>query len=148
MAAAVPPSRWGLDPLFWSFARLLCADMNRLETAPGMSDGHVLDGRQLSQAELVGRVVSRRANDKVINFCVDDGTGAARCMLWAESSKAPPPSHVELRLGDLVRVRGELKLETFADGRAMRKVVASSIQTLSDPNAEALHWLEACAPRR
>ena len=164
--APPPPSEWGRDPLFWAFARVLCADVARLETAPGLTDGHVLDGRRpLSKVELVARVVSRRTTARCVEFAVDDGTGPpAKCILWNDGKRSPPPEFVPLRLGDLVRVRGTLKLQRWAkaaveeeegssgDGSRSsesgsggkggggvverRQIFCVTVQTLDDPNEE------------
>ena len=112
----VDPTQWGLNPLYWSYLRLTCYQVNEcLSTLPSLENAHVLHGtHSVTKVELVGivvRVVSIPSSmDK---YTLDDGTGLVDCTKWMTQFEKKRDRlglrPMEFCLGDMVRVRGRLK---------------------------------------
>lgn len=75
-------------------------------------------------------------------YVVDDGTGVLSCTHWREQEDSDRGLHIP-RLGQLVAVWG--KLSEYLEAK---QLTVTSIVEQTDPNAEALHWLEVINLKR
>ena len=87
------PTQWGLDPLYWSYVRLLAVHVHALRTAPGIETSHILGGHALSRVEMVGVIVRMIELEHMTKFTLDDGTGLVDCTKWNQRGIATVPVH-------------------------------------------------------
>lgn len=79
----VDPTQWGLDPIYWSHARLLACQIQRgLESVPGIENSHILGAHSLSRVEIVGTIVRVVELERMIKYTLDDSTGLVDCTHW------------------------------------------------------------------
>jgi len=156
MEPAAPPSggpssggpfsafKFGLDPLFWAFAKLSVKRL--LSLAPFELVPNVLSfcGRPIHRAQVMGVVVDATEGDGRKSMRVDDGTGVVPCIAWDSEMRAIHGArwHEMLwprggALGCLVTVFGEI-----GEFRGERQLKVQSLHVLDDPNAEALFYAE------
>ncbi|CAM9687511.1 unnamed protein product [Discosporangium mesarthrocarpum] len=135
---------WGLNPLFWSFARLLVRDVHSLATLDGIEDSHVLYGKPICRAQVAGVVVHiKRGSTKqgsYVKYLLDDGTGFIGCTQYdrdLRGMKRNVQGDVH-QLGDFLIVRGKLK--RF---KGTREIMIVNARNPNDPNEEVLHWVWA-----
>ncbi|CAN0281652.1 unnamed protein product, partial [Ectocarpus sp. 8 AP-2014] len=136
---------WGLNPLFWSYVKLLIRDVHGLGTLGGIDDSHVLHGNKaIHRVEVSGVVVhvkpgATKASGSYVKYILDDGTGLLPCTQYERhaGTGATHRGHSERHeLGELLVVQGKLKRY-----RGAREVAITSASKPTDPNQEILHWL-------
>ncbi|CAM9454801.1 unnamed protein product [Ectocarpus fasciculatus] len=136
---------WGLNPLFWSYVKLLIRDVHGLGTLGGIDDSHVLHGNKaIHRVEVSGVVVhvkpgATKASGSYVKYILDDGTGLLPCTQYERhaGTGATHRGHSERHeLGELLVVQGKLKRY-----RGAREVAITSASKPTDPNQETLHWL-------
>ncbi|KAJ2231845.1 hypothetical protein EV180_000050 [Coemansia sp. RSA 518] len=125
-----PVSTWGLDPMFWTSAKLFVGDLHA--ALPSDSASVFFIGTHVVRTvQVVGIVVSvdtRSPKLTVYNGKHYSKHFAARAFMY--------------ELGSTVCVEG--RLSTFRD---VRQVVIRSIKHI-DPNQEVLGWLERLSLRQ
>ncbi|KAJ2816136.1 hypothetical protein IWW50_006599, partial [Coemansia erecta] len=142
------PSEWGLDPLFWTSAKLFVGDLHAALPSSSASAFFIGNQHVVRSVEVVGIVVSvdvRSPKLTVYNgkHSFDDGTGVIPCVQFiADDEDVSPDLRLTYDLGSTVCVEG--RLSTFRD---MRQVVIRSIKHV-DPNQEVLGWLERLSLRQ
>ena len=147
---ALPVHLWALDPLFFSYAKLFIAHLQRLSPFPDLPSSTSLLSRPLTKVELVGVIVAREVRATYTAYTVDDSTGVIRVKVFANGSADTRPSPTlpggvlagaalrePLRLGQTVRCLGKVNVH-FGE----REVNAESVRVEKDSGAELLHWME------
>ncbi|KAI7828387.1 hypothetical protein BX661DRAFT_13574 [Kickxella alabastrina] len=153
-ACTRPMEDWGLDPLFWTSAKLFISD---LHSAIANTNGAYASAASSSAAvffvgnehvvrsvELVGVVVSVDARgSKMTVYQIDDGTGIISCVHFTTTEEQ---NNYNLRhnyeLGITLCIEG--RLSTFRDERQVIVRVCKQIE----PNQETLAWLERLSLRK
>lgn len=75
--------------------------------------------------------------DGAVELFVDDGTAPVKAVLWGEYV------HVQVALGDLIRVEGKLNIDKKWDAAELsRELRILQIFKVEDPNEELLHWAQ------
>ncbi|KAJ1777965.1 hypothetical protein LPJ54_002034 [Coemansia sp. RSA 1824] len=121
-----PVSTWGLDPMFWTSAKLFVGDLHA--ALPSDSASVFFIGTHVVRTvQVVGIVVSVDTRSPKLTFVAPDEV-PAMCQMY--------------ELGSTVCVEG--RLSTFRD---VRQVVIRSIKHI-DPNQEVLGWLERLSLRQ
>ena len=128
-------SEWGLDPLFWSCARLANVEVLSLLEHPTQPGCYLLHDRPVLRAHVQGDIVSVRERQKNVTFGVDDGSAVLACVLWLNEDDADVKLD-SLQLGQLVSVRG--KITVFRDER---QLTVTSWHVETDAHAQCMHWL-------
>lgn len=106
----LPPSLWGLHPLYSADVHLLCAHLQygAVESDPELRESHYLYGHHpLSAAQIAGTVTAVDIRDTRVTFVVDDGTGSVQATYFTryqDGSSTELPR--ELRVGDAVCLAG------------------------------------------
>ncbi|KAJ2480157.1 hypothetical protein IWW56_002641 [Coemansia sp. RSA 2131] len=142
-----PVSTWGLDPLFWTPAKLFVGDLHAALPSDSASvffiGTHVV--RTVQAVGIVVSVDTRSPKLTVYNgkhySKLDDGTGVIPCAQFVAPDEVAAMCQ-PFDLGSTVSVEG--RLSTFRD---VRQVVIRSIKHI-DPNQEVLGWLERLALRQ
>ncbi|CAM9493143.1 unnamed protein product [Ectocarpus sp. 4 AP-2014] len=136
---------WGLNPLFWSYVKLVIRDVHGLGTLGGIDDSHVLHGdKAIHRVEVSGVVVhvkpgATKASGSYVKYILDDGTGLLPCTQYerhAGTGATHRGQSERHELGELLIVQGKLKRY-----RGAREVAITSASKPTDPNQETLHWL-------
>ncbi|KAJ2302624.1 hypothetical protein IWW55_003330, partial [Coemansia sp. RSA 2706] len=137
------PREWGLDPLFWTSAKLFVGDLHAALPSSSASVFFVGNQHIVRGVEVVGIVVSvDTRSPKMTLYNVDDGTGVVLCVQFVAAEDQPSPAlRQAYELGTTVRVEG--RLTTF---RGVRQVVIRTSTPVA-PDQEALGWLERLALR-
>ncbi|XP_077311384.1 CST complex subunit STN1 isoform X2 [Lithobates pipiens] len=129
-----PPSLlWGLDPVFLSHARLYIKDILELKESNQVPGIFFYKDHPIKQLEILGTVVSVREKDAFYSYGdvhrstpgANDLDGLVQELRRQESSKA------KMEIGDLIRVRGYIKVF-----RMQREVVASIFYKVDDPTLD------------
>ncbi|KAJ2451450.1 hypothetical protein EV183_003584 [Coemansia sp. RSA 2336] len=85
-----PPDKWGLDPLFWTSAKLFVADLLTALPSGSASVFFVGNQRIVRSVEVVGIVVSVDTHSpKMTMYNVDDGTGVIACVQFIAADDQP-----------------------------------------------------------
>ncbi|KAJ1912329.1 hypothetical protein H4219_005643 [Mycoemilia scoparia] len=153
---------WGLDPMFWTAAKLFVADILKSRPAHLPEVYFVGEYKVVRQVEIVGVVVGVTNSAKFNSFLVDDGTGVIPCIQWhprnfGDSSEKtagaalpgyyggnPESNAPAISLGSLVCVVGKM-----SEFRNQLQIKAKSVVNVdNDPNFETLAWLERMAIRK
>ncbi|KAJ2806437.1 hypothetical protein H4R20_001691 [Coemansia guatemalensis] len=139
-----PLSDWGLDPMFWTPAKLFIGDLHAALPSESASAFFIGNQHVFRSAELVGVLVSvDTRSSKMTTYHVDDGTGVILCVCFAspdeECSQLPYQNY---DLGTTVCIEG--RLTTYRDER---QVVVRAMKPV-DPDREVLGWLERLSLRK
>lgn len=155
-----PTHAWGLDHYFMIFNKMYIADVLQLRENAMYPGTYMYRSHPLFKVDIVGVVVKVDQNHTCFTYTVDDGTGVIPCCCWKKdfynvpdpgSSFLELPSdlqrlaaritdqkeHEGYNLGDLIRVRGKIKV--FRD---QREVVARYHTRLDDPMEEVQRLAE------
>ncbi|CAN9510018.1 unnamed protein product [Ophioblennius macclurei] len=154
-----PPSiLWGLDPLFFAYARLYVRDILQMAESTQVPGIYFYNQHPLYQVDILGTVVYKKERDDFFCYGVDDLTGVINCLCWKneelpiedppveegfnplwdlkEIRRAQQECH-RLEIGDLVRVRGKLKTV-----REQREITACIYYKVNDPMmSEQISWM-------
>ncbi|KAK3241431.1 hypothetical protein CYMTET_48805 [Cymbomonas tetramitiformis] len=101
----------------------------------GLDDTIRVDGEDINNLTLVGKIVGEQESSTSINYKIDDGTGQVDVRYWLEDSDADAPK--EFSMGDYVRVFGHLR--SFQN---QRNIVAFSMRPVKDYNEVTFHFVE------
>ncbi|XP_075072310.1 CST complex subunit STN1 isoform X1 [Mixophyes fleayi] len=152
-----PSLLWGLDPVFLAFAKLYIKDILELKESQQVPGIFFYNGHPIKQVDILGTVVCVREKELFYSYGVDDSTGVINCTCWKNSALAGgSPSEdprstsgakdlaglieelyrqesktSKLEIGDIIRVRGYIKIF-----RQQREVVASSFYKVDDPTLD------------
>ncbi|NXK74014.1 STN1 protein, partial [Amazona guildingii] len=159
-----PSLHWGMDPVFFAFARLYIKDIKEMRESKQVPGIFFYNGHPVRQVDVVGMVVQMKERDAFYSYGVDDSTGVINCVCWknpmvAETSSSGCPStpssltvleqmkklqemvsqKTKLAIGDVVRVRGQIR--TY---RQQREIRASCFYKVDDPvcNVQISRMLE------
>ncbi|XP_061314813.1 CST complex subunit STN1 [Pezoporus flaviventris] len=159
-----PSLHWGLDPVFFAFARLYIKDIKEMRESKQVPGIFFYNRHPIRQVDVVGLVVQRKERDAFYSYGVDDSTGVINCVCWkspmvAEASSSGRPStpssltmleqikklqemvsqKTKLEIGDVIRVRGHIR--TY---RQQREIRASCFYKVDDPvcNVQISRMLE------
>lgn len=151
------PSFWGLDPLFWTFAKVNIGTIFRAKVVPPHDNQFWLGQRALKTVHIVATVVCvDRKPDKTL-YALDDGTGIITATVWHNSDKrglSGGSSHglrsdedqsdiaAMVPLGSLVRCQGRLQTGNDVHSRTPVEISVYSFHIVIDPNEQLLHWLQ------
>ncbi|XP_078447779.1 nucleic acid-binding, OB-fold-like protein [Wolffia australiana] len=137
-------------------AKLLATELLGLTVDPFSASFSTSAGHHVSNAEIIGMIVTRERRNDYLRFHVDDGTGCVPCVLWLNQRHLiHSSSHLDLlagstqvhvektQLGSLVCVRG--RVSVF---RGAVELVVSRVAVERDPHAEVLHWLQCISLAR
>ncbi|KAI9209221.1 uncharacterized protein BJ171DRAFT_485779 [Polychytrium aggregatum] len=133
-------SNLGLDFMFWASCKLNIRDIHRMAVMEEYQDVFRYKGRPVRNAEICGLIVGIDESHSRIGYLVDDGTGTINCWQWLSeppSIGAEADQHRIMSLGDCVVVSGKIK-----EYRDVRQLTVNSIRVESDPNFEALAWMQ------
>ena len=85
----VDPTQWGLNPIYWSYARLLaCQIQSHMKSVPGIENSHILYAHSLSKVELVGTIVRVVELNRMVKYTLDDSTGLVDCTYWKSRNQS------------------------------------------------------------
>ncbi|XP_070205025.1 CST complex subunit STN1-like [Littorina saxatilis] len=156
-----PPRVWGLDYHFNTFNKLYVADILSLKPYPSYPGAFAYKNHPIYKVDVMGVVVRKDDRQKLFLYSVDDGTGVVNCCCWKyhfwnndeqgntagfspelcsllESLEKERKEEVgAYELGDLVHVRGKLKL--FRD---MMEIVAHYHCKIDNPQSQVTRMLE------
>eukprot|EP00117_Sycon_ciliatum_P032344 scpid64145/ scgid25100/ CST complex subunit STN1; Alpha-accessory factor of 44 kDa; Oligonucleotide/oligosaccharide-binding fold-containing protein 1; Suppressor of cdc thirteen homolog len=138
-ADSVPePSKWGLDPTFWSFMKLANVQVLSLVEHSSHEECFLLGNRVVSKVQVLGDIVSVHERERNVQFCVDDGSAVLTCVLW-KNRDAPDWDAATngLALGSVVHALGKIKVF-----RGERQLTVSSWRIIDDVHAQCVHWME------
>lgn len=109
------------------------ASQNRVD------DSLLVDGRELTNITIVGKVVSASESGLTYALTIDDGTGKAGVKIWIsdDDSEVDRARRAEWRQGIYVRVHGHIS----SFGKA-QEVVAFNIRPVTDHNEVTYHFLQ------
>ncbi|XP_053548410.1 CST complex subunit STN1 [Bombina bombina] len=152
----IPSLLWGLDPTFFSFAKLYIKDILELKESHQVPGIFFYKGHPIKQVDILGTVVCVREKETFYNYGVDDSTGVINCTCWKsamstevsfqgsatnrgtsgtsnldemmEKLYAEDNKKAKMEIGDIIRVRGYIKVF-----RNQREVVASTYCKVDDP---------------
>eukprot|EP00470_Lotharella_oceanica_P001669 CAMPEP_0170169044 /NCGR_PEP_ID=MMETSP0040_2-20121228/1985_1 /TAXON_ID=641309 /ORGANISM="Lotharella oceanica, Strain CCMP622" /LENGTH=160 /DNA_ID=CAMNT_0010407567 /DNA_START=8 /DNA_END=490 /DNA_ORIENTATION=- len=127
---------WGLDPIFWSFAKLTIHDILHMGEMANVRGAFSLHGRPVSRAEIVGYIVEVVAKHNRIMYSVDDGSGVISCTQFMNPNVSQ--QGCKGKLGEVCRIRG-----TLSKFRGNMEIRIADFSIEKDPNQQTLHWLEA-----
>ncbi|KAK9864910.1 hypothetical protein WJX84_000889 [Apatococcus fuscideae] len=98
-----------------------------------------IDGSELSNVTLVGKLTSVQEQSACVVYQLNDGTGAIEVKNWIDTdSDYDAAKKAELRLGVYVRVHGHLRV---FDGQ--KSVVAFNMRPITDFNEVTYHCLQS-----
>ncbi|EFN58502.1 hypothetical protein CHLNCDRAFT_140549 [Chlorella variabilis] len=102
-------------------------------------DTLLLDGKEITNVTLVGKVLSTSESGLTFGLKIDDGTGKADVKIWIseDDSELEKQRRAEWRAGMYVRVHGHIS--NF--GRT-QDVLAFNIRTVTDHNEVTYHFLQ------
>ncbi|XP_072043183.1 CST complex subunit STN1-like [Amphiura filiformis] len=136
----IPKDQWGLDPVHRAYAKLYIADILQMQPYPGGEDAaYAYRNHPIYRVDILGRVVRVDERATFFQYGVDDGTGVINCSCWKPkitededsihaSKQASGDSSsfagavrqnlqefdrkqmIRLELGDIIHVRGRVKL--------------------------------------
>ncbi|XP_038266999.1 CST complex subunit STN1 isoform X2 [Dermochelys coriacea] len=153
--AETPSLLWGLDPVFFAFARLYIKDIKEMKASKQVPGIFFYNGHPIRQVDVVGTVVLTKERDAFYNYGVDDGTGVINCICWKNPREAERPlsgldpscssdlaeqmkklqeevfQKTKLEIGDVVSVRGHIRIY-----REQREIQASTYYKVDDPMCE------------
>ncbi|KAM4703623.1 CST complex subunit STN1 [Rhinophrynus dorsalis] len=152
----VPSLLWGLDPVFFAFAKLYIKDILELKESHQVPGIFFYKNHPIKKVDILGTVVYVREKENFYSYGVDDSTGVISCTCWknnaaAEASSSGFRAHQitsgakdidammqdlyeeerrksKMEIGDVIRVRGCIKVF-----RKQREVVASNYYKVEDP---------------
>ncbi|KAG8435320.1 hypothetical protein GDO86_013323 [Hymenochirus boettgeri] len=152
-----PSLLWGLDPVFFAFAKLYIKDILELKESQQVPGIFFYKEHPIKQVDILGTVVYVREKENFHSYGVDDGTGVISCTCW----KSTAPTELlyspgvaakqitngskdldemmrelhevesdksKMEIGDLMRVRGYIKVF-----RQQREIMASTFYKVEDP---------------
>ncbi|KAM4636219.1 CST complex subunit STN1 [Discoglossus pictus] len=151
----LPSLLWGLDPVFFAFAKLYIKDLLEIKESQQVPGIFFYRGHPIKQVDILGTVVSVREKEAFYNYGVDDSTGVISCTCWKSTVPAGVSSpgaavhpstsgavnldelmqelymedktKAKMEIGDVIRVRGYIKVF-----RKQREVVASTFCKVDD----------------
>ncbi|XP_075072311.1 CST complex subunit STN1 isoform X2 [Mixophyes fleayi] len=128
-----PSLLWGLDPVFLAFAKLYIKDILELKESQQVPGIFFYNGHPIKQVDILGTVVCVREKELFYSYGEDPrSTSGAKDLaglieeLYRQESKTS-----KLEIGDIIRVRGYIKIF-----RQQREVVASSFYKVDDPTLD------------
>eukprot|EP00873_Tetraselmis_striata_P009563 jgi/Tetstr1/429827/TSEL_019694.t1 len=103
-------------------------------------DQYMLDGEELINVTLVGRIIHAEEAATCLSFKLDDGSGTLDVRYWVDSddSELMQQNKAQWRVDAHVRIHGHVR--SF---NGERQVVAYSIRTITDFNEVTYHYLQA-----
>lgn len=114
--------------------------VRQLHTAiEGGMDPPIVDGEELNQLTIIGKVTGVNPTSTMTIYKLDDGTGVVEVRLWNDTDEnAEEASVAPVAEGSYVRVYGNLR--SF---QGKTNVVAFSVRPVTDFNEVTYHSLEA-----
>lgn len=104
-----------------------------------VDDSLVIDGKDITNVTLVGKVLSASESGLTYGLTIDDGTGTAAVKIWIsdDESESDRQRRAEWRPGMYVRVHGHIS----SFGKA-QEVIAFNIRPVVDHNEITYHFLQ------
>ncbi|PRW56187.1 replication A 32 kDa subunit A-like [Chlorella sorokiniana] len=108
-------------------------------SAQRVDDSLAIDGRDVSNITLVGKVLSTNESGLTYGLEIDDGTGKAAVKIWIsdDDSELDKQRRAEWRAGSYVRVHGHIS--NFGKNQ---EVIAFNIRPVTDHNEITYHFLQ------
>jgi hypothetical protein len=148
-AQLLQPIMWGLDSLYWAYAKVLIAQVLALRGSEQCRGYWRIGVHPVLRVEVLGYVVGVKVTKNHVRYTIDDGTGVLQCNNWFKQLEQPDATGQRYlvddsidhskRLGELCRCRGRLKPGYFI---ADVEITVDFIQFGVGFDQEALHWLE------
>lgn len=116
-----------------------------------MSEILSLYGHPITNIDVIGTVTCLESFAEKFAFSIDDSTASLPCVIWSNdigwSLHRDTLTHLDqtmnkIQLGDIVRVRGKLRILPFNLYGSSMELSVFSINLEQDPNIELLHRLE------
>mmetsp|Transcript_21551 Transcript_21551/g.25952 ORF Transcript_21551/g.25952 Transcript_21551/m.25952 type:complete len:223 (-) Transcript_21551:326-994(-) len=101
-----------------------------------MEDSFTVDGEEVNNLTLVGKIVSSQASSTSMQYTLDDSTGKVPVRFWLDQSSGADKT-TEWKVGTYVRVYGHLR-----QFQGQRSVVAFTLRPVTDFNEVTYHMLE------
>lgn len=93
--------------------------------------------RPIRLVTMAGIIVFLSHYRKFSRFLIDDGSGTARCLIWANEAGTDTNAS-KLRLGDFIEVSGPLEWHD----KTPAIIVKSHVVMNQDPNQELFWWMD------
>ncbi|PSC71498.1 replication A 32 kDa subunit [Micractinium conductrix] len=113
--------------------QLADATLNRVD------DGLTIDGREVTNITLVGKVLETNESGLTFGLTIDDGTGKAAVKIWIsdDESETDRQRRAEWQPGKYVRVHGHIS--SFGKSQ---EVIAFNVRPVADFNEVTYHFLQ------
>ncbi|KAK3842163.1 MAG: hypothetical protein J3R72DRAFT_523908 [Linnemannia gamsii] len=148
----LPVTLWGLDPLLHVPIQLMIFQVKALVPVPDYEGMYSHHTHPVRMVEIMGVIQSVNRATKYINYTVDDGTGAIRCIMWipdrfqtVQETSCSITWLQTFSLGEVVKVIGQPSV--FRDVMQI-DFQPGCIESCEDPNAETLFRLRVLNQER
>ena len=102
------PTTWGMDPIHWTYTRVLVRQIHMLRSLEGIPGCHILGSHSITRVEIVGVVVRVvHAGNTLVKYSIDDGTGLVDCTYFLPKDRKH--TYTPFSIGETLRVIGKLK---------------------------------------
>ncbi|KAM9012271.1 CST complex subunit STN1 isoform 2-T2 [Ara ararauna] len=135
-----PSLHWGMDPVFFAFARLYIKDIKEMRESKQVPGIFFYNGHPVRQVDVVGIVVQMKERDAFYSYGGRPSTPSSLTVLEQMKKLQEMVSQkTKLAIGDVVRVRGHVR--TY---RQQREIRASCFYKVDDPvcNVQISRMLE------
>ncbi|KAM9548869.1 CST complex subunit STN1 isoform 2-T2 [Guaruba guarouba] len=123
-----PSLHWGMDPVFFAFARLYIKDIKEMRESKQVPGIFFYNGHPVRQVDVVGIVVQMKERDAFYSYGGRPSTHSLTVLEQMKKLQEMVSQKTKLAIGDVVRVRGHVR--TY---RQQREIRASCFYKVDDP---------------